>query len=139
MLIRDINGEFAGVCRFCGQVIVFTDRPKENVDADEAATRRCGCQEAVAYRMEIEEAEARKSAYRDAMTAVNELFSEGERPINGEAQLALNQLVKLICDGWVDKADVEADGVTAKLQITSKGNIRITRKEKKERSREVQV
>ena len=139
MLIRDINGEFAGVCRYCGQIVTFIDKPKEDIDADEAATRRCGCPEAVAYRMELDEIEARKNAYRDAMAAVNELFSEGEKPINSEAQLALHQLVKLICDGWVDKADVAADGITAKLQITSKGNVKITRKEKKERSREVRV
>ena len=46
--VQDYNGEYSGICKYCGQIVVFQNFiPGE--DANGTATRLCDCKQGRAY------------------------------------------------------------------------------------------
>lgn len=146
--VKDFDGQYSGICRYCGQIRVFAELlPGE--DADGTATRLCDCKEGRAYdlvRREAEDAEERREKeLRDANEKIEFAFGPGaeERfgiamPImNAHARGHLHDLVARIYDEQIESITLSADGIKATMRKTSKGYIRIQRKDAQEIALEV--
>ena len=115
-----------GFCKFCGQAVAIeTERDMDQEQLDTEATSKCTCEEAMRKRKQKESAGA-------AINAVEILFKE----LPGMEQF-LKSGVQAISNGDVYSISVDSGrGTQAKLKMTNKGSIRVTRIEKEKRELE---
>ena len=146
--VQDYNGEYSGICKYCGQIVVFQSLiPGE--DANGTATRLCDCKQGRAYDLvrkdEEMEHEHRERAIRDAGGLIEALFGPdaGARigislpAMNDKARAHLQALTARIYDEEIEKVVLSADGIRATMTKDSKGNIKIGRRDTQEIVREV--
>ncbi len=144
--VRDYNGEYCGVCKFCGQIVAF-ERKLPGEDEDGTATRLCDCKEAIAYNFMRQEEEAerreRDRVILEARMLIEELFGQGKRdgigaPImNENARAHLKELAERVYDQEIEKVTLSADGICATMTRGVRGHIKIKRKDTQEITREV--
>ena len=116
--VQDYDGEYSGICKYCGQIVVFQNLiPGE--DANGTATRLCDCKQGRAYDL----AGARIGISLPVM--------------NDKARAHLQALTARIYDEEVEKVVLSADGIRATMTKDSKGNIKIGRRDTQEIVREV--
>ena len=117
-----------GACRYCGQMQEVGPHPSQ-VAADETASEVCNCPTARIERRITEQTE-------DARDRVQRLFGEecaelGFKPIEatGPVQL-LGEVVEQIARGLISSASINIRGqCKAKLCLTTKGKIKVSRSE----------
>ena len=104
-------------CRFCGQVEQIEGVDLTEEQAEEEATMRCKCSDAVIYRKE-------KNRKKKALENVKTLFgSEREAVLN-----LLNNAVESICDDEMERITVNLyGGVKCTISQNSKGEINVER------------
>ena len=128
-----------GVCRWCGQVrIVSYCVTKEEADA--RAAEECDCAGAVRERRRLERVEkARENIDRVFGDGATEY---GQRPVGGDVLDFLRHSAELMA-GYVCAGDAISgvsvtvpDVCVAKLSVTSKGNVKVSRSETRVRSLE---
>lgn len=113
-------------CKFCGQTIMVTKEFEKY--EEEAATMQCSCDKAKAYAEKVK-------TYERAKQKISELFGEGaeESGLGGaslEVEETLCKLAKMINDGKIKDVSTNlSDRVQAKISKTSKGKIKIQRKD----------
>ncbi|MCI8483476.1 MAG: hypothetical protein HFH41_03940 [Lachnospiraceae bacterium] len=113
-----------GECRFCGQTAV-ENAPEgwTQGQVDEFITEVCRCNEGALYRI-------RKKQKERAHERIEFLFGEkSEFGVTPEkAEQLLHESVELVADREVQEVTVNiGDGVKAKINITQKDTIKITR------------
>lgn len=134
MLIKDIEkmeknhpGKVVtgyGTCKFCGQQAtckMLEDWSRE--EKNEAATETCECPEARWYTTKKEQKERARSR-------ITMLFGENNGVVacNETVLELLNNIASEICEGRIEAATIKmGDGVKAKINITSQGNIKVGR------------
>lgn len=112
-----------GYCRFCGQAIAI-ESSKELTDEQlvEEASFRCTCPEAQSKRKQEE-------SKRIGKDAVEALFGDMR-----EIAEYLRDGVELLTSGYIGSITVDTgSGTQAKLKVTAKGTVRVTRIEKEKR------
>ena len=104
-------------CRFCGQVVQMEDVDLTEEQAQEEATMRCKCIDAIRYRKE-------KNRRKKALENVKTLFgSEREAVLN-----LLNNAVESIGDDEMERITVNLyGGVKCTISQNSKGEINVER------------
>lgn len=116
-----------GACRYCGQLQEVGPHPTQAA-ADETASEVCSCAAAKRERRVREQTE-------DAQEKITRIFGEeaeslGFRAAPEESVALLNLTVGLIARGFVSSANLNLLGLCkAKLSITSKGKIKVSRSE----------
>ena len=117
-----------GICLYCGQLIEVGPHMLQK-DANKTATDVCSCPEAKTERTVIEQIE-------DARDRVERLFGDsseelGFKPIADNAPVSmLNDIVALIARRLISSATVQIRGqCKAKIGLTSKGKIKVSRSE----------
>ena len=117
-----------GICRYCGQVIEVGPHMLRK-DADKTATDVCSCPEAKIERNVTEQIE-------EARDRVERLFGDsseelGFKPIADKAPVSmLDDMVALIARRLISSATVQIRGqCKAKIGLTSKGKIKVSRSE----------
>lgn len=137
----NIAGGETGICRFCGQMVnVQWLRGFENHkdrDADYLASRFCGCLDSKKYaeaEQRREDAAAmRKITLENAREIIDALFGppakeSGLAVMNENVHDYVYEAAALVYDGDANHITVDdSDGITAKIKLTSKGQLRITR------------
>ena len=113
-----------GTCRFCKQqrtVEILQEWNKHEID--EAATELCDCNEATTYTY-------RKKRAEQANTKIKELFGEdnGEVTVSAKVVNILYEAVIPICEELAAAVSIDVgNGVKAKISMTQKGTIKVTR------------
>ena len=129
------------ICRYCGLMVnVQWLRGFENHkdrDADYLASRFCGCLDSKKYaeaEQRREDAAAmRKITLENAREIIDALFGppakeSGLAVMNENVRDYVYEAAALVYDGDADRITVDdSDGITAKIKLTSKGQLRITR------------
>lgn len=117
-----------GICRYCGQVVEVGPHMLQK-DADKTATEVCSCPEAKIERNVTEQIE-------EARDRVERLFGDsseelGFKPIADKAPVSmLDDMVALIARRLISSATVQIRGqCKAKIGLTSKGKIKVSRSE----------
>ena len=116
-----------GACRYCGQLQEVGPHPTQAA-ADETASEVCSCPGAKRERRVREQTE-------DAQEKITRIFGEeaeslGFRAAPEESVALLNLTVGLIARGFISSASLNLLGLCkAKLSITSKGKIKVSRSE----------
>lgn len=117
-----------GICLYCGQLIEVGPHMLQK-DANKTATDVCSCPEAKTERTVTEQIE-------DARDRVERLFGDsseelGFKPIADNAPVSmLNDIVALIARRLISSATVQIRGqCKAKIGLTSKGKIKVSRSE----------
>lgn len=116
-----------GACRYCGQLQEVGPHPTQAA-ADETASEVCSCAAAKRERRVREQTE-------DAQEKIARIFGEeaeslGFRAAPEESVALLNLTVGLIARGFISSANLNLLGLCkAKLSITSKGKIKVSRSE----------
>jgi len=117
-----------GACRYCGQMQEVGPHPSQAA-ADDTASDVCNCPTARIERRITEQAE-------DARDRVRRLFGEecaelGFKPIEATGPVdLLGQVVELIARGLISSANINIRGqCKAKLCLTTKGKIKVSRSE----------
>lgn len=110
-----------GACRFCGQTRMFhTIFPWNEDECNEAATELCDCPDAKDYtngkRREEKATNAIVAAYGDNAPV----------PLPQFVTL-LQPAVKPLVTGKIDSITVECNGIKAKLTMTSKGKVKLSK------------
>lgn len=113
--------EQLGGCRFCGQTkLLHTAMLWDEENCNEAATEMCDCAEAKDYangkRREENAVKAISTAYGDTAPV----------PLPQFVSL-LQPAVKPLVTGKIDSITVEVDGIKAKLSMTSKGKVKLSK------------
>lgn len=114
-------------CRFCGQMVqIAIEKKLTKPQAEEEATMRCECMEAVAYQKE-------KRRKEKALKNIEKLFGEGAEPekrIRQGIKTILTETVAEICEGGLEKVTLDiSGGIKASICQNAKGEIKIERKE----------
>lgn len=132
-----------GTCRYCGQVIdigwVEGIEKYEYAEADYLASRFCSCPDGRKYNdLEIareEAGERREFTLANAKAIIEELFGEGSRSV-GEIVVDNNvrdliyELAEIVYDTDLGRATLtDSHGITAKVKMSSKGRLSISRNE----------
>lgn len=131
-----------GVCKFCGQIIETgwlreISGKYEEAEPDYLASRLCTCPEGRQFN-EQEEAredaeERRAMVLESAKCVIEELFgvSDGKEIIVDEdVRALLYELATMVYDTDLSKAQLtDRQGVTAKIKLTSRGRLSISRSE----------
>lgn len=118
--------QITGACRFCGQSIILQNG--ENMtepQREECATRKCECEEAVAYTAAAERE-------GKAIERVNELFGEGSGTARqSEAVLKeLEEAVKLVNKKEVKEVTIVIrTGFKATIKAMAKDKIKVSRQQ----------
>ena len=116
-----------GACRYCGQLQEVGPHPTQAA-ADETASEVCSCPGAKRERRVREQTE-------DAQEKISRIFGEeaeslGFRAAPEETVGLLNLTVGLIARGFISSANMNLLGLCrAKLSVTSKGKIKVSRSE----------
>ena len=116
-----------GACRYCGQLQEVGPHPTQAA-ADETASEVFSCPGAKRERRVREQTE-------DAQEKISRIFGEeaeslGFRAAPEESVALLNLTVGLIARGFISSANMNLLGpCTAKLSVTSKGKIKVSRSE----------
>lgn len=116
-----------GACRYCGQLQEVGPHPTQAA-ADETASEVCSCAGAKRERRVREQTE-------DAQEKISRIFGEeaeslGFRAAPEETVGLLNLTVGLIARGFISSANMNLLGLCrAKLSVTSKGKIKVSRSE----------
>lgn len=116
-----------GACRYCGQLQEVGPHPTQAA-ADETASEVCSCPGAKRERRVREQTE-------DAQEKTSRIFGEeaeslGFRAAPEETVALLNLTVGLIARGFISSANMNLLGLCrAKLSVTSKGKIKVSRSE----------
>lgn len=119
-----------GTCQYCGQLVTLSHEYEDETVANRAASQICRCPEAAQERLSTE-------AAQDADEKIDSLFGSGAGkrgtdPIyDEEALLLLKDAARLVAVGSIGKATFKVDDYTVNITITSKGRMKITRKETK--------
>lgn len=115
-----------GICKHCGQAVSLEQAYETEKEADEAATLACDCPLA---KME-----------RESKQRLDKTNAEVIKLFGGEANLItalLRGLVELVEGQEIQKASITiSKGCKAEISKTSKGFIRVKRKDEKERQTE---
>ncbi len=123
-----------GACRYCGQAQSAYGCRTED-EANEYATSRCKCSEAIAYQDKLEAAQKREEALNEVEDNLDDLFGSGtldcgERNLCPEAIDLLKQAATLIYDHKIVSQSLKLTyAIAAKIGRTAKGNISIERKD----------
>lgn len=114
-------------CRYCGKQTLPVEKYASEEAANEAATRKCDCEQAREYQAELERAEKREkniSKLRKALDDISVYFTK-ERGV--EYTDALYDLIfncgVAVLDEQVAKANLNLGRVKVALSANSKGNI----------------
>lgn len=113
-----------GSCKFCGQVATrkaLEEWSQEEID--ELATETCECADARIYAHKKEQKER-------ANARVDLLFGKGNESVTVPDAAAdlLHKAVYPVCEGFVQSVTVDiGNGVKGKINITSKGNVKVAR------------
>lgn len=116
-----------GACRYCGQLQEVGPHPTQAA-ADETASEVCSCPGAKRERRVREQTE-------DAQEKISRIFGEeaeslGFRAAPEESVALLNLTVGLIARGFISSVNMNLLGLCkAKLSVTSKGKIKVSRSE----------
>ena len=117
-------GVSSGACRFCGQSVIVEDGAEMTApQLEEAATMRCGCDEAIKYQQE-------KNRRTVAKQRINELFGEdaGEYKQPEAVQGILLNTVDAICDKKMKSAVVTIrTGLRCRIMQMAKDKIKVVR------------
>ena len=111
-----------GTCRFCGQVATrkaLEEWSQEEID--ELITETCECVDARTYVYEKEQKER-------VNTRIDLLFGKDNKSVTipDAAVDLLHKAAYLVCDGFIQSIMVDmGNGVKAKINLTSKGNIKV--------------
>lgn len=112
-----------GICKYCGQIrMVKSDAPSE--DADTLASKECDCSGAKIQR-------DKDKKYEKAKRNIEIIFKRD--PDTAEI---LNMAARKIADDEIDGIAVKCGKMTAKISVTGKGTIKVTKQEKEESSLE---
>lgn len=144
-----------GICRFCGQIndVGFTrelfgeSERLRYAEADYLATRTCKCAEGRRFcdqEQARELAEERRAATLAAAdNVIDELFGEtakkqGAVPMHEDVRHHIREASEMVYDCLLQKAQVtDRNGITAKIHLSSKGNLKISRHESMNVTQEV--
>lgn len=117
-------GVSSGACRFCGQSVIVEDGAEMTApQLEEAATMRCGCDEAIKYQQE-------KNRRTVAKQRVGELFGgdAGEYKQPEAVQGILLNTVDAICDKKMKSAVVTIrTGLRCRIMQMAKDKIKVVR------------
>ena len=117
-------GVSSGACRFCGQSVIVEDGAEMTApQLEEAATMRCGCDEAIKYQPE-------KNRRTVAKQRVGELFGgdAGEYKQPEAVQGILLNTVDAICDKKMKSAVVTIrTGLRCRIMQMAKDKIKVVR------------
>jgi hypothetical protein len=120
--------EIYPTCRFCGKAeMPFPDYSSQE-EANEAATRRCDCQEAEEYQAELEQKERREDNIKKLKAAINNFEQYCVlRYVNltPERAEALHYLGTLIIEEVISVAAVRFERMKVTMKLTTKGNLAI--------------
>lgn len=112
-----------GTCRFCGQTAAREALEEwQQEEIDELVTETCECLEARLYANE-------KGQKERANERIDLLFGKQSAVAVKDAAVdLLHRAVDLICEGSISAVTIDiGNGVKAKINITSKGFIKVTR------------
>ena len=142
-----------GICRFCGQIndVEFTrelfGERFANVEADYLATRSCRCPEGRAFcdqeELREQKEERRATTLAAADVVIDELFGDkakeaGELSMHADVRHHIRDAAEMVYDGYLQKAQVtDGQGITAKIGMSSKGRLKISRSESMSVTQEV--
>ena len=110
----DTSEEQLGTCKFCGQAFMIeTLGMTSSEDLDERATEKCDCNESKQYIN-------RRDRKKKACAKIEELFGE---------EGTITEILKANLDNMLDykiaTISIDETGYKAKMQMTSKGKIKI--------------
>lgn len=142
-----------GICRFCGQISevgwmrdLFGERLKY-AEADYLATRGCQCSEGRAFcdqeELREQKEERRAVTLAAADVVIDELFGNaakeaGEMSVHEDVRHHIREAAEMVYDCTLQKAQVtDSQGITAKISLSSKGRLKISRHESTSVSQEV--
>lgn len=141
-----------GVCQYCGQYVEVSwlrdlnPERYEYAEADYLASRICTCREAQEFsaREEAREQaeERRKLTLATADSIIDELFGSGaqgagEVVMHEDSRRLVREAAELVYDGYLRTVSIsDARGITAKLKMTSKNRLSISRHESSSISQE---
>lgn len=113
--------EQLGECRFCGQSkLLHLAAPWDEEKCNEAATEMCDCEEARDYTKG-------KQREENAIKAISTAYGE-DAPVPLPQFVSLLQpAVKPLVTGKIDSITVELYGIKAKLTMTSKGKVKLSK------------
>ena len=113
-------------CRFCGQVQGIDIPEDYESDANEYASLRCKCPEAETYQFRTRE-------LNKAMIKLDELFGSlcgkiGVEPVPEDQYEILKELIELLVNDVYTSVTMDlGEGVKAKINRNSTGNVELTR------------
>ena len=113
-----------GSCRFCGQM--GTHKALEEwgrEEIDELATETCECADARSYKH-------KKGQIERANARIELLFGKDNKSVTVpcEAVDLLRKAIYPVCEGSIQSITVDiGNGIKGKINITSKGNIKVAR------------
>ena len=142
-----------GICRFCGRIndVEFTrelfGERFAHVEADYLATRSCRCPEGRAFcdqeELREQKEERRATTLAAADVVIDELFGDkakeaGELSMHTDVRHHIREAAEMVYDGYLQKAQVtDGQGITAKIGMSSKGRLKISRSESMSVTQEV--
>ena len=142
-----------GICKYCGQYLEVSwlreldPEHFENAEADYLATRSCRCPEGRAFGEREETREMREKQRAIHLAAANvvidDLFGNaakeaGEMYMHEDVRHHISEAAEMVYDGLLKKAQVtDRQGITAKISLSTKGNLKINRSESMSVSQEV--
>lgn len=141
-----------GVCRYCGQCVevywlrCLDPERYEHAEADYLASRVCTCREAREFSSHEEAREQaeerRKLTLANADSIIDELFGtgaqeSGEPVMHEDSRQLVREAAELVYDGYLRTVSIsDTRGITAKLKMTSKNRLSISRHESSSISQE---
>ena len=122
---------YTSACKYCGQIITFEFESDEKLSEKERikeATKRCNCDESIEFRVQEEKKE---KALNNIETLFGYMAEEKDRISENIVEI-LKMLAEQICERKLKKASIEiTSGTKAVISRTTKGEIKISREEKK--------
>lgn len=119
---------FTGICRFCGQTQTIEAKTQE--DADKAAALKCNCEEGEKFRRQ------EKLHIKINGCAGENCKDFGFRPVNKEALELIHDIGDLVLYNEIQSVKFSIDNTIVTLSRNSKGNVKVSRSEKKNISAE---
>lgn len=110
-----------GACRFCGQTkLLHPLFPWSEEDCNEVATELCDCPDAKNYTNG-------KHREEKAMNAIAAAYGDNAQVPLPQFVTLLQPAVKPLVTGKIDSITVECNGIKAKLTMTSKGKVKLSK------------